>query len=68
MLVSIKTFSVDMDVKNAGVEFEVRDNQKNFKGDCYIAKTGLIWCEGKTQKKNGVKVSWDEFMQWMKNK
>ena len=68
MLVSIKTFNVEMDVKNAGVEFEVRDNQNNFKGDCYVTKTGLIWCEGKTQKKNGAKVTWDEFMQWMNNK
>ena len=68
MLVSIKTFSVEMDVKNAGVEFEVRDTQNNFKGDCYVTKTGLIWCEGRTRKANGVRVSWEEFMDWMNNR
>ncbi len=65
MKVSIKDFGVDMEVKNRGIEFEVHDNNGNFKGDCYVTKSGLIWCEGKTQKKNGIKVTWDEFVEWM---
>lgn len=65
MKVSIKDFGVDMEVKNRGIEFEVHDNNGNFKGDCYVTKSGLIWCEGRTQKRNGVKVSWDEFVAWM---
>lgn len=65
MQVSIKSFNVEMNVKNSGIEFEVYDNAGNFKGDCFVTKSGLIWCEGKTQKKNGVKASWDEFIVWM---
>ena len=65
MKVSIKDFGVDMEVKNRGIEFEVHDNNGNFKGDCYVTKSGLIWCEGRTQKRNGVKVSWDQFIAWM---
>ena len=65
MKVSIKDFGVDMEVKNRGIEFEVHDNAGTFKGDCYVTKSGLIWCEGKTQKKNGIRVSWDEFIDWM---
>ena len=65
MKVSVKDFGVDMEVKNRGIEFEVHDNAGNFKGDCYVTKSGLIWCEGKTQKKNGIRVSWDEFIDWM---
>ena len=65
MFVHIKNFTVDMEVKNSGLEFEVRDNTGKFRGDCFVTKTGLIWCEGKTDRTNGVKVSWDEFINWM---
>ena len=47
MNVSIKSFDVKMDVKNKGVEFEVRDTQNKFLGDCIVTKTGLTWCKGK---------------------
>ena len=65
MRVSIKSFDVGMEVKNNGIEFEVYDNAGNFQGDCYLTKTGLIWCQGKKPKKNGVKVSWEDFIKWM---
>ncbi len=65
MKVSIKDFGVDMEVKNRGIEFEMHYNAGTFKGNCYVTKSGLIWCEGKTQKKNGIRVSWDEFIDWM---
>ena len=63
--VSIKDFAVNMEVKNTGIEFEVRDNDGTFRGDCFVTKTGLIWCEGRTQRENGVPVSWGEFIEWM---
>lgn len=65
MKVSIKSFDVQMDVKNKGIEFQVYDNADTFRGDCIVTKTGLIWCERKTQRKNGVPVSWDDFIAWM---
>ncbi|MFP3944314.1 MAG: hypothetical protein ACLFWF_10495 [Alphaproteobacteria bacterium] len=65
MQVSIKSLKVDMEVKNSGVEFAVYDNDGSFRGDCYVTKAGLIWCEGKTRKPNGVQVGWDEFIEWM---
>ena len=67
MQVSIKRFGVDMNVKNTGIEFGVYDNAGNFKGDCYVTKSGLIWCEGRTRKENGVRVSWDDFIDWMES-
>ena len=63
--VKIKDFKVEMDVKTSGIEFQVRDNDGNLRGDCYVTKTGLIWCQGKTTRKNGVKMSWDEFISQM---
>jgi hypothetical protein len=65
MKVAIKDFDVQMEVKNNGIEFEVYDNDGTFRGDCYLTKTGLIWCEGKTSRQNGVKVTWAEFIEWM---
>ncbi len=53
MKVTIKKFNVEMEVKTNGIEFGVRDNNGNFLGDCYLTKTGLIWCEGRTTKSNG---------------
>ena len=67
MRVSIKDFGVNMDVKTRGIEFSVYDNQDTFLGDCYVTKSGLIWCQGRTKKANGVKVSWEDFINWMES-
>lgn len=65
MKVHVKDMAVDMEVKTKGIEFGVWDNNDTFRGDCIVNKTGLIWCQGKTTKAKGKKVSWDEFIQWM---
>jgi hypothetical protein len=43
MKVFIKEFSVDMEVKSSGIEFEVRtpDNAQQL-GDCYLTMSGLV--------------------------
>jgi hypothetical protein len=68
MKVSIKSFDVNMEVKSNGIEFEVRSTDGlNQLGDCYLTMTGLVWCNGKTTKANGVKISWSDFMIIMRN-
>ena len=68
MKVYIKEFSVEMEVKSSGIEFEVRTaNDTEQLGDCYLTKTGLIWSVGKTSKDNGQKIDWDDFMEIMKS-
>lgn len=66
MKIGIKKFNVNMDVKSTGIEFEVRsaDGSQQL-GDCYLTMTGLVWCKGKTKKKNGVKISWSDFIEVM---
>ncbi|UFZ04163.1 hypothetical protein LQG66_34065 [Bradyrhizobium ontarionense] len=66
MEVRIKDFNVEMEVKTKGIEFEVRDNDGSFLGDCYITKTGLEWCNGKISQGNGKKISWTKFIEEMK--
>ena len=69
MKVKIKSFDVDMDVKAKGIEFEVRQpNHGEQLGDCYLTMTGLTWCKGKVGKENGIKITWNEFMEIMQSK
>jgi hypothetical protein len=63
--VSIKSFNVEMEVKNKGIEFEIQDEADGHVGDVVLKKAGLIWCRGKTQPQNGKCISWDEFMEFM---
>lgn len=61
MEVWIKSLGVDMQVKQKGIELEVRAaDGKTQLGDCYATTTGLIWCKGRVKKENGVKLKWDD--------
>lgn len=67
MKVNIKKLDVQMELKNKGMEIEVRDTNDEFKGDLVINKSGLIWCRGKVQRQNGVKKTWDEIIAFFEN-
>ena len=64
MNVWIKKFEVLMEVKNKGMELEIRDT-KNQLGDLIITKSQLIWCKGKIGRDQGKKVTWDKFIAYM---
>ena len=64
MKVRVKEFTIDMDIKTIGIELEVREVKGKFLGDCFVTKTGLIWCEGKTDRANGKKIPWKKFIKW----
>jgi len=53
-----KDFSVNRDVKTKGIEFDISDG--GHVGDLIVTKTGLIWCEGKTGRATGRKISWGD--------
>ena len=65
MNVRVKTFDVGMELKNNGIEFEVRTPNNRHLGDLIITKSQLIWCEGRTQRANGKRMSLDEFRELM---
>ena len=65
MKISIKDLSVAMEVKNNGVEFEVRDTKDSFLGDFHVTRSGVVWCKGKTNKSNGKKLTWKNFIEIM---
>ena len=55
----IKDFYVEQELKNNGVEIGIWEGKKQF-GDVYVAKTGIVWCDGKTHRKNGTKFTFKE--------
>ena len=62
MKVFIKNFDVEMQVKQNGIELEVRSADGVTQlGDCFATMTGLVWCKGKTTKPKGVKLKWEDF-------
>jgi len=65
MNVWIKDFAVSMDVKNNGVELQVKNNQDEHMGDLIVTKTGLTWCKGRTRRENGTKIAWERFIEIM---
>lgn len=69
MKVTIKSFDVSMEVKQSGVELQVNspDGSEHL-GDCYVTMTGIIWCKGRTRKKNGTKISWDHLAEICRTK
>ena len=65
MKVTVKSFDVIMELKNNGIELEIRDPQDNFLGDLILTKTRLIWCEGKTTRQYGKEIKWEAFRKYM---
>jgi len=65
MIVKIKSFEVEMELKNNGIELEIRDNDDAFLGDLVVTKTKLIWCKGKTNRKNGKTMDLKKFIEMM---
>lgn len=64
MKVGIKKFNVEMELKNSGIEFEVRNNENVFLGDLRISKATIEWCPGKTRTGNGKQKTWDELIEF----
>ncbi len=63
MEVKITKFTVEQAIKNSGIQIDVqKPNDGDRLGDLTIAKSKLIWCAGKTHKKNGNEVTWEQFI------
>ena len=65
MQVTIKSLNVDVELKNRGIELEIRNPQGEFLGDLVVTKTHLIWCKGRTKRENGKTISWAAFQTYM---
>lgn len=66
MKVKIKSFDVEMEIKNKGIELDIyRPDGKDRLGDMVVTKTGLTWCKGQTKVANGKKVTWEKLIKWI---
>lgn len=69
MKVWIKSFDVAMELKNKGIELDVYSKDgKQHLGDLIVTKTKLIWCEGKTMRKNGKEILLEDFIEFLNKK
>lgn len=68
MKVNIKQFDVNMELKNKGVELEIRDNDGSHRGDLVVTKSKIIWCKGRTKRRNGKTISLQKFIQLMESR
>lgn len=64
----IKDMTIDLEIKNNGIEIQVDDNNGSQIGDLYVTKTGMIWCDGRTRRSGGKKISWEEFQEYMQSR
>jgi hypothetical protein len=67
MKVSVKDFTITMEIKNKGIELDVYDNSGKHLGDLVVTKTRLVWCKGKTLVENGKAVTWQNFIKYMES-
>jgi hypothetical protein len=63
--VTIKQFDVQMEIKNKGIELEVRTPNGKHIGDLVLTRTRLVWCPGKTDPANGIGMTWQTFIDLM---
>lgn len=68
MKIKIKDLSVNMELGNKGVTFDVYDNNDVFLGDLRLGKGTVEFCKGKTKAGNGVKVKWEHLIQFFESK
>ena len=67
MQVSVKDFSVSMQLGNNGIEFDIYDNAGNHLGDLRLGKAKVEWCQGRTRRGNGNQVSWEQLIGWLQS-
>ena len=60
MAVTVKDLNATIELKNKGMELEIRNPKGEHQGDVVVNKTGITWCKGKTKPENGIKGSWDK--------
>lgn len=60
MKISIKKMNTPIELKNNGIELEVRDTKGEFLGDLVVGRGAVIWCKGKTTPENGIKKKWKD--------
>ncbi len=65
MDVKIKEFNVEMEIKNSGIELEVREPSGEHLGDLIVTKTKIEWCKGRVRPGNGVSLTWKRFIELM---
>lgn len=65
MKVTVKDLSATIELKQRGMELEIRKPNGDFLGDLVVTSTSIIWCNGKTDRARGQKISIPDFIKTM---
>ena len=63
----IQHLTGETEVKTAQQQYQIWDNDSEFKGSLYFNRANLIWCKGRTQRDNGKRISWKDFIKYMES-
>jgi hypothetical protein len=65
MKVTIKEFNIQMELgKGKSIEFGIHDTEGRHLGDFVLGKRYVEWCNGHTHAGNGVKVKWEQLIEY----
>jgi hypothetical protein len=62
MKIANKKIRHELEIKNNGIEFSVKDSKGKHLGDFYVRKSGVVWCRGQTTVDNGESISWTKLI------
>lgn len=69
MQIKTQPFKEIIEIKNAGIAFDVYNGGAQRIGDLAVTKNGLVWSKGANgSRSKGVTVKWDDFISWMQTK
>lgn len=65
MKIALKAIRHELEIKNNGIEFSVRDSNGEHLGDFYIRKSGVVWSKGKKSIDTGQAKTWAALIKWL---
>jgi hypothetical protein len=66
MKVQVKDLPATIEIKNRGIELSVHDTRA-ISWVLGVTRAHLIWCQVKTARENGQRITWKNFIDYMQN-
>lgn len=64
MKVNVDDLDVAMELGNNGIILSVYESDNTYRGKLRVGKGTVEWCKGKTRIGNGVKVNWNDLIEY----
>ncbi|MCD6532578.1 MAG: hypothetical protein J7L25_00670 [Deltaproteobacteria bacterium] len=64
MKVNVDDLDVAMELGNNGILLSLYENDNTYRGKLRVSRGTVEWCKGKTRIGNGVKVNWNDLIEY----